>query len=153
MAEQINDRTDEEQMIEENTNIRSYLTFIANGLTYGVDTMHVVEIITDYSIRPVPLVPEYIKGIINLRGQIIPIIDFRLRLGCMEDLESNSTIILQVESNTIGMMVDSVSQVLDIDLRQTSSIPVESSQELTNGMVSLPDGTVILLLNYEALVE
>mgnify|MGYP002564888086 CR=1 FL=1 len=150
MAEQINDRTDEEQMIEENTNIRSYLTFIANGLTYGVDTMHVVEIITDYSIRPVP---EYIKGIINLRGQIIPIIDFRLRLGCMEDLESNSTIILQVESNTIGMMVDSVSQVLDIDLRQTSSIPVESRQELTNGMVSLPDGTVILLLNYEALVE
>lgn len=81
MAEQINDRTDEEQMIEENTNIRSYLTFIANGLTYGVDTMHVVEIITDYSIRPVPLVPEYIKGIINLRGQIIPIIDFRLRLA------------------------------------------------------------------------
>lgn len=153
MAEQISDRTDEEQMIEENTNIRSYLTFIANGLTYGVDTMHVVEIITDYSIRPVPLVPEYIKGIINLRGQIIPIIDFRLRLGCMEDLESNSTIILQVESNTIGMMVDSVSQVLDIDLRQTSSIPVESRQELTNGMVSLPDGTVILLLNYEALVE
>ena len=153
MAEQINDRTDEEQMIEENTNIRSYLTFIANGLTYGVDTMHVVEIITDYSIRPVPLVPEYIKGIINLRGQIIPIIDFRLRLGCMEDLESNSTIILQVESTTIGMMVDSVSQVLDIDLRQTSSIPVESRQELTNGMVSLPDGTVILLLNYEALVE
>ena len=153
MAEQINDRTDEEQMIEENTNIRSYLTFIANGLTYGVDTMHVVEIITDYSIRPVPLVPEYIKGIINLRGQIIPIIDFRLRLGCMEDLESNSTIILQVESNTIGMMVDSVCQVLDIDLRQTSSIPVESRQELTNGMVSLPDGTVILLLNYEALVE
>lgn len=153
MAEQINDRTDEEQMIEENTNIRSYLTFIANGLTYGVDTMHVVEIITDYSIRPVPLVPEYIKGIINLRGQIIPIIDFRLRLGCMEDLESNSTIILQVESNTIGMMVDSVSQVLDIDLRQASSIPVESRQELTNGMVSLPDGTVILLLNYEALVE
>ncbi len=69
MAEQINDRTDEEQMIEENTNIRSYLTFIANGLTYGVDTMHVVEIITDYSIRPVPLVPEYIKGIINLRGR------------------------------------------------------------------------------------
>ena len=153
MAEQINDRTDEEQMIEENTNIRSYLTFIANGLTYGVDTMHVVEIITDYSIRPVPLVPEYIKGIINLRGQIITIIDFRLRRGCMEDLESNSTIILQVESNTIGMMVDSVSQVLDIDLRQTSSIPVESRQELTNGMVSLPDGTVILLLNYEALVE
>lgn len=62
MAEQINDRTDEEQMIEENTNIRSYLTFIANGLTYGVDTMHVVEIITDYSIRPVPLVPRIYKG-------------------------------------------------------------------------------------------
>ena len=51
------------------------------------------------------------------------------------------------------MMVDSVSQVLDIDLSDASPIPVENRQELTNGMVSLEDGTVILLLNYEALIE
>lgn len=144
---------DESPVNEENTNIKSFLTFIANGLTYGVDTLHVVEIITDYSIRTVPLVPDYIKGIINLRGQLIPIIDFRLRLGTMDNVESKSTIILQVDSVTIGMMVDSVSQVLNIDVSQTSPIPVESRQELTNGMVALPDGTVILLLNYEALVE
>lgn len=149
----MNEMFDESQVNEENTNIKSFLTFIANGLTYGVDTLHVVEIITDYSIRPLPMVPEYIKGIINLRGQIIPIIDFRLRLGSMDNPESNSTIILQVDSVTIGMMVDSVSQVLGIDLSQASSIPVESRQELTNSMVALPDGTVILLLNYEALVE
>lgn len=149
----MNEMFDESQVNEENTNIKSFLTFIANGLTYGVDTLHVVEIITDYSIRPLPMVPEYIKGIINLRGQIIPIIDFRLRLGSMDSPESNSTIILQVDSVTIGMMVDSVSQVLGIDLSQASSIPVESRQELTNSMVALPDGTVILLLNYEALVE
>ena len=118
-----------------------------------MDTTHVVEIITDYPVRPLPMVPDYIKGIINLRGQIIPIIDFRLRLGNMDNPESVSTVILQVDSTTIGMMVDSVSQVLDIDTSHTSPIPVESTQELTNGMISLDDGTVILLLNYEALVE
>lgn len=153
MTEQINGLLEDNTANEENLNIKSFLTFIANGLTYGVDTMHVVEIITDYSIRPLPMVPDYIKGIINLRGQIIPIIDFRLRLGSLDNQESISTVILQVESTTIGMMVDSVSQVLDIDLSQSQPIPVESRQELTNGMVSLDDGTVILLLNYEALVE
>ena len=149
----MNDLTEENTINEDNENIKSFLTFIANGLTYGVDTIHVVEIITDYSIRPLPMVPDYIKGIINLRGQIIPIIDFRLRLGSLDNQESISTVILQVESTTIGMMVDSVSQVLDIDLSQSQPIPVESRQELTNGMVSLDDGTVILLLNYEALVD
>lgn len=153
MSEQMNDLLDDSQINEENTNIKSFLTFIAGGLTYGVDTTHVVEIITDYSIRPLPMVPDYIKGIINLRGQIIPIIDFRLRLGNMDYPESISTVILQVDSTTIGMKVDSVSQVLDIDTTRTSPIPVESRQELTNGMISLEDGTVILLLNYEALVE
>ena len=133
------------QTNEENEKTKSYLTFIANGLTYGVDTMNVVEIITDYSVRPLPMVPDYIKGIINLRGQIIPIIDFRLRVGGMESPESHSTVILQILSTTIGMMVDSVSQVLDIDLSDASPIPVENRQELTNGMVSLEDGTVILL--------
>lgn len=153
MTEQMNELLEENAVNEDNENIKSFLTFIANGLTYGVDTIHVVEIITDYSIRPLPMVPDYIKGIINLRGQIIPIIDFRLRLGSMNNQESISTVILQVDSTTIGMMVDSVSQVLDIDLSQSQPIPVESRQELTNGMVSLDDGTVILLLNYEALVE
>lgn len=153
MSEQMNDLLDDFQTNEENSNIKSFLTFIANGLTYGVDTTHVVEIITDYPVRPLPMVPDYIKGIINLRGQIIPIIDFRLRLGNMDNPESVSTVILQVDSTTIGMMVDSVSQVLDIDTSRTSPIPVESTQELTNGMISLDDGTVILLLNYEALVE
>lgn len=153
MSEHMNDLLDDFQTNEENSNIKSFLTFIANGLTYGVDTTHVVEIITDYPVRPLPMVPDYIKGIINLRGQIIPIIDFRLRLGNMDNPESVSTVILQVDSTTIGMMVDSVSQVLDIDTSRTSPIPVESTQELTNGMISLDDGTVILLLNYEALVE
>lgn len=153
MSEPRNVLLEDSQTTDENTNIKSFLTFIAGGLTYGVDTTHVVEIITDYSIRPLPMVPDYIKGIINLRGQIIPIIDFRLRLGNMDTPESISTVILQVDSTTIGMMVDSVSQVLDIDTSRTSPIPVESRQELTNGMISLEDGTVILLLNYEALVE
>ena len=155
MAEQINDRTDEEQMIEDNTNIRSYLTFIANGLTYGVDTMHVVEIITDYSIRPVPLVPEYIKGIINLRGQIIPIIDIRLRMGKPAIDYTNTTciIVLNIDSAQIGVIVDAVQQVIDIDRNQISPVPVENQQELINGMISYGDRSVILFLDCEQLIQ
>ncbi len=132
--------------------VRSYLTFISNGLNYGVDNAHVVEIVTDYSLRPLPMVPEYIRGIINLRGEVIPIIDLRLRLGCYDNIASSCTIILQDDATTIGLIVDQVSQVQDIDLKKTVPIPVESKQELTNRMISLDDGTVILVLNFEALI-
>ncbi len=98
------------------------------------------------------MVPEYIQGLINLRGQVIPVIDFRLRLGCYDIPPSNSCIILQNDSTTIGLIVDRVSQTLDIDLKKSLSIPVESKQELTNGMVTLENGTVILILNFEALI-
>ena len=58
-----------------------FLTFSSNGLNIGVSTNYVIEIITNHIITVLPLVPDYVKGIINLRGQIIPIIDIRLRMG------------------------------------------------------------------------
>ena len=58
-----------------------FLTFSSDGLNIGVSTNYVIEIITNHAITMVPLVPDYVKGIINLRGQIIPIIDIRLRMG------------------------------------------------------------------------
>ncbi len=136
----------------EDTSIRSFLTFMSNGLTYGVDNSYVVEIVNDYSLRPLPMVPDYIRGIFNLRGEVIPVIDLRMRLGCYDNVSSDCTLILKNDHTTIGLIVDQVSQVLDINLRKTVPIPVENKQELTNRMISLADGTVILVLNFEALV-
>ena len=61
-----------------------FLTFSSDGLNIGVSTNYVIEIITNHTITMVPLVPDYVKGIINLRGQIIPIIDIRLRMRSEE---------------------------------------------------------------------
>ena len=152
-----------EEMINKNLNaaapvegsINKYLTFISDGLHFGVDTDNVVEILTNQFIRPFPMVPQYIKGVINLRGEVIPIIDLRLRVGKMplEDAEENCIIVLEIGSDTIGIIVDTVAQVIDINDEDVSLIPTESRQELTKYMTSDESGTVIMLLECEALID
>lgn len=152
-----------QEIIEQNENasasdsnnaITGFLTFVSDDLTFGVPTEQVMEIITNYHICPVPLVPEYVRGIINLRGQTIPIIDIRLRLG-KPFIAYNATtciIILDIGSDRIGISVDSVSQVLSIDTSKASPIPLESRQKMATSMVSTDDGKVVLLLDCPALI-
>lgn len=132
-----------------------FLTFSSNGLNIGVSTNYVIEIITNHVITVLPLVPDYVKGIINLRGQIIPIIDIRLRMGNPSIDYTNSTciIVLNIDSVQIGIIVDDVQQVMDIDQSQISPVPVENRQELISGMVSSSDRSVILFLDCEQLVQ
>ena len=103
----------------------------------------------------VPLVPDYVKGIINLRGQIIPIIDIRLRMGkpSIEYTTSTCIIVLNINSICIGIIVDAVQQVMDIDQEKISPVPVENQQELINGMISSSERSVILFLDCEQLVQ
>ncbi|MCI9197254.1 MAG: purine-binding chemotaxis protein CheW [Lachnospiraceae bacterium] len=134
-----------------------FLTFRSADLTFAVNTKYVIEIITNHSITTLPMVPEYIKGIINLRGQIIPIVDIRLRLGKpsidMENNESNCIIVLDIDSISVGIIVDSVSQVVDSELSKISPVPVNNQRELVNGMISLDVNNVVLLLDCEQLVD
>lgn len=131
-----------------------FLTFQSDGLTFGVSTNYIIEIITNHMITMLPMVPGYVKGIMNLRGQIIPIIDIRLRMGKMEiDYTSTSCIIvLSFNDISIGIIVDSVEQVLDIDASLVSAVPANNQQELVSGMISLADGSVVLILDCEGLV-
>ncbi|MCI8645286.1 MAG: purine-binding chemotaxis protein CheW [Firmicutes bacterium] len=140
--------------VVEARNVARFLTFLSDGLYFGVNTRNVIEIINNHQIRTLPMVPDYVRGIINLRGQVIPIIDMRLRMGkpFQEYTPKTCIVILEIDSNTIGIVVDSVAQVLDIDLDRITPIPTENRQELTNSMISI-DGTVILLLECEAIVE
>lgn len=139
----------------ENENIERFLTFVSDSITFGVSTNQVIEIISSYMIRPLPMVPDYIRGIINLRGMVIPVIDLRMRMGkpAAEYTSSSCIIVLEIEDVTIGVLVDAVLQVLDIELSQTTAIPVHDNQELASSMTSLDDGTVVLFLNCEQMIQ
>lgn len=149
------DREDIVSEDSENENIERFLTFVSDTITFGVSTNRVIEIISTYMIRPLPMVPGYIKGIINLRGMVIPVIDLRMRMGKSpaEETASSCIIVLEIEDVTIGVLVDAVIQVLDIDLVKTTTIPVHDNQELANSMTSLEDGTVVLFLNCEQMIQ
>lgn len=132
-----------------------FLTFTSDGLTIGVSTNYVIEIITNHTITPLPLVPDYVKGIINLRGQIIPILDIRLRMGkpSIEHTSTTCVIVLEIDSVYIGIIVDDVQQVVDVDKSMISSVPVEKQQVLISGMLSNGPRSVILFLDCEELAH
>lgn len=145
-----------EQLSEEMiVSTERFLIFSSDGLNIGVSTNYVVEIITNPSITVVPLVPDYVSGIINLRGQVIPIIDIRLRMGkpSIEFTSTTCIIVLDIDDSQIGIIVDNVQQVMDVDQDKIAPVPVENQQELINGMISFGDRSVILFLDCEQLAQ
>ena len=134
---------------------QKYLMFLSDGLDFAVTASYVMEIITNHDITTLPMVPDFIKGIINLRGQIIPIIDIRTKMGKMEGEATNYSCIIVLNINNIylGIYVDTVSQVTDIDKNNISPPSPHNRQELINGMVSMPDGKTLLLIDCEKLIE
>lgn len=101
---------------EEDTQKGRYLTFLVEKESYGIEIKYVTEIIGIQAITKVPELPEYIKGIINLRGKIIPVMDVRLRFK-KEPKEYNDRtciIVIDIREISIGLIVDSVSEVLSI---------------------------------------
>lgn len=101
---------------EEDTQKSRYLTFSIGKETYGVEIKYVIEIIGIQTITEIPELPEYIKGIINLRGKIIPVMDVRLRFK-KEPIEYNDrtcVIIVDINDTSIGLIVDKVAEVIII---------------------------------------
>jgi len=105
-----------ENTLEEDTQKDRFLTFLLGNETYGIEIKYVTEIIGIQAITQVPELPDYIKGIINLRGNIIPVMDVRLRFK-KEDKEYNDRtciIVININDVSIGLIVDSVSEVITI---------------------------------------
>lgn len=112
MANIIEDTVD----MEEDTQKGRFLTFLLGKETYGIEIKYVTEIIGIQAITEIPELPEYVKGIINLRGKIIPVMDVRLRFK-KEPKEYNDrtcVIVIDINDISIGLIVDSVSEVLTI---------------------------------------
>ncbi|MCD8000749.1 MAG: chemotaxis protein CheW [Clostridiales bacterium] len=156
MSEQIenlNEQEQEQTAADDSSSVVRCLTFESGGLTLFLSTEYVIEIINAYSITPLPLVPSFIKGIINLRGQILPVVDIRMCMGKPEMEYTNKTciVVLNVDSIPLGFVVDSVRQVVDINLQQVRPIPVKRQQKLLDGMVNMEDGDVLMSFDCRAL--
>ena len=134
---------------------QKYLTFISDGLDFGIKASYISEILTNQHITILPLLPSYIKGIINMRGMIIPIIDIRIKMGKSpaEPTNHSCVIVLNINSMMLGVYVDTVSLVTDIDENEIAPPSPTNRQELVNGMVSMADGKTLLLIDCEKLAQ
>ena len=91
-------------------------TFFLGDELFGVNTLHVQEILTYQEVTSVPLAPDYVRGLINLRGQIVTVIDLRCRLGFerLEDQRTSMNIIVNSDEGLMSLLVDNIGNVLDI---------------------------------------
>lgn len=131
-----------------------FLTFILDNEEYGVEILRVQEIRGWSKVTPIPNSPTYLKGVINLRGSIVPIIDLRERFG-MDSLEYGSTtvvIVLRVENGDeeriMGLVVDAVSEVYTLNQNQCQVPPemgVESDEKFVKALASVEEKMIILL--------
>lgn len=141
------------------TNGEQYLTFMLANEQYAIDILCVEEIRSWEKPTQIPNSPEHVKGVINMRGIIVPIIDLRIKfsVGTANYSEVTVVIVLTIESEeetkTIGFVVDAVSDVLDADESDIKKAPAFGGQippHFVKGLVNVEDN-VVTLLNAEAL--
>jgi len=128
-----------------------YLTFVLANETYGLEILKVREIMGLMDITAVPRTPEFVKGVINLRGKVIPVVDLRLKFGLKEAEHTDETciIVVNVSSMEMGIVVDKVSEVLDIagdEIEETPSFGTEVDTDFILGM-GKAEGKVTILLD------
>lgn len=154
MAEITNQELQEQEV---DTQKDKFLTFIMGNESFGIDIGYVTEIVGIQSITKVPELPDYIKGIINLRGKIIPVMDVRLRFKnpFKEYNDRTCVIVVDIQNLSIGLIVDSVSEVLSI-AEQDIVPPPDSSKGLSNRYIKgigKVENEVKLILDCEKLLQ
>jgi purine-binding chemotaxis protein CheW len=131
-----------------------YLTFLLGGEEYGIGILKVKEIIGMLPITPVPRMPVFVKGVINLRGKVIPVVDLRLRfgMGAMDYTERTCVVVVEIthggERLHTGIVVDSVSEVVSVkgaDIEDTPSFGAKLNTDYILGMAKMGGGVKILL--------
>ncbi len=131
-----------------------YLTFTLASEEYGIGILKIREIIGMMPITTVPQTPGFVKGVINLRGKVIPVIDLRLRfeMDAIDYTERTCIIVVEIAGQDgtiqIGIVVDSVSEVLNIageDIEDTPTFGTKLNTDYIHGMAKISDGVKILL--------
>ena len=134
-----------------------YLTFNLAGEQYGLEILNVKEIIGLMDITRVPRIPDFVRGVINLRGKVIPVIDLRKKFAMesTEDTEQTCIIVVDILQESVslqmGIIVDSVSEVLDIQEDTVEETPTFGTAVKTNFIkgIAKTKGGVKILLNIE----
>ncbi|MDA1001361.1 MAG: chemotaxis protein CheW [bacterium] len=127
-----------------------FLTFRLRDEEYAIDILTVREIIGVQPITEIPQAPGFLKGVINLRGRIIPIVDMRTKFGFPEKEHDTETciIVIVIEKTAAGIIVDAVLEVLDIEsdsLDPAPSIGETDSNQFVTGLAKIHDRLIILL--------
>ncbi len=138
-----------------------YLTFSLSNESYGVDVLKVREIIRFLKITPVPQMPAYVKGVINLRGKVLPVIDLRLKFGldAAEASERTCIVVVRVLAGghdiTLGMIVDSVEEVINLnesEIEETPEFGAKVDTAYLMGMAKVK-GTIKTLLDIDKVIS
>ncbi len=138
-----------------------YLTFQLAEEGYGIGILKVREIIGMLPVTPVPQTPMFLKGVINLRGQVIPVVDLRLKFGLMEEEYTERTSIIVVEVKglanniPIGIVVDTVSEVINIQAQEIEPAPTFGASINTGFILGMAktEGGVKILLNIDQVLS
>jgi len=114
-----------------------YLTFLVGDVGYGIEISYVVEIISVQDITLVPHTHAYVKGIINLRGTVVPVIDMGMRFGGMEVVYTEQTciIVLSMDDMSVGILVDGVQDVTDIEDGDIQDPPKTTGNVIKNNFI------------------
>jgi purine-binding chemotaxis protein CheW len=136
------------------TDTRQYLTFQLGEEVFGLDVSHVREILEFTTVTKVPKTPDYMRGVINLRGSVVPVLDMRLKFGLTRTEKTIDTCIIvaevlfQDEPTVIGTLVDSVQEVSELASEEIEPAPKIGSQlntEFIKGMGKKDDHFIIIL--------
>jgi purine-binding chemotaxis protein CheW len=126
------------------------VTFHLENEKYGINVMQVQEVLRVTEIAPVPGAPDYVLGIINLRGNVVTVIDTRRRFGLPTKEMDDSTriVIIEAEDQVVGILVDSVAEVVDLRASEIETAPnvgTEESSKFIQGVASVDSELLIIV--------
>lgn len=134
-----------------------YVTFRLDEETYGINVMQIQEVLRYSEIAPVPGAPHYVLGIINLRGNVVTVIDTRTRFGLSRAGITDQTriVVLELEGQVIGVLVDSVAEVVYLKESEVESAPNVGNDESARFIqgVCNKNGELIILVEFEKMLS
>lgn len=139
------------------TELRQYCTFWLDRLLFGIDVQKVQEVLLYQEMTRVPLAPPIVRGLVNLRGQIVTALDLRQRIGlkARSNEKKPMNVVIRTPDGAVSLLVDDIGDVIEVDISTLESPPEMMdgvSRELVDGVVKLK-GKLLLILNTERAIH
>jgi|TARA_Y100000034_G_scaffold25509_1_gene30061 purine-binding chemotaxis protein CheW len=151
------ERRSSNESVDTNDEVLQWVTFKLETETYGINVMQVQEVLRYTEIAPVPGAPDYVLGIINLRGNVVTVIDTRARFGLQsaEITDNTRIVIIEAEKQVIGILVDSVAEVVYLRASEIDVAPNVGNEESARFIqgVSNRDGELLILVDLNKLLS